>query len=83
IVVGKLSEQKDPNFGYDAQKDQYCDLVKAGIIDPVKVVRHALQDSASVAGLLITTEATIAELPKKEDNHGGHGGHGGGMDGMM
>ncbi|TAL27984.1 MAG: chaperonin GroEL [Alphaproteobacteria bacterium] len=82
IVVGKLSEQKDPNFGYDAQKDIYCDLVKAGIIDPVKVVRHALQDSASVAGLLITTEATIAELPKKEENHAGHG-HGGGMDGMM
>jgi chaperonin GroEL len=82
IVVGKLSEQKDPNFGYDAQKDVYCDLVKAGIIDPVKVVRHALQDSASVAGLLITTEATIAELPKKEENHGGHGGHGG-MGDMM
>jgi len=83
IVVGKLLEQKDHNYGYDAQGGEYVDMVKAGIIDPVKVVRHALQDAASVAGLLITTEATIAELPKKEDAHGGHGGHGGGMDGMM
>ncbi len=82
IVVGKLLEQKDTNYGYDAQKGDYTDLVKAGIIDPVKVVRHALQDAASVAGLLITTEATIAELPKKEEAHAGHG-HGGGMDGMM
>ncbi|MEZ0259384.1 MAG: chaperonin GroEL [Alphaproteobacteria bacterium] len=83
IVVGKLLEQKDTNFGYDAQNGEYVDMVKEGIIDPVKVVRHALQDAASVAGLLITTEATIAELPKKEEAHGGHGGHGGGMDGMM
>ena len=67
IVVGKLMEQKDPNFGYDAQAGEYCDMVKAGIIDPVKVVRHALQDAASIAGLLITTEATIAEIPKKEE----------------
>ena len=59
-------------------------MVKAGIIDPVKVVRHALQDAASIAGLMITTEATIAEIPKKDEGHGGggHGGHGG-MDGMM
>jgi chaperonin GroEL len=83
IVVGKLLEQKDANFGYDAQKDNYCDLVKAGIIDPVKVVRHALQDAASVAGLLITTEATIAELPKKDEPHAHGGGHGGGMGDMM
>jgi chaperonin GroEL len=82
IVIGKLLEQKDHNHGYDAQNGEYCDMVKAGIIDPVKVVRHALQDAASVAGLLITTEATIAELPKKEESHAGHG-HGGGMDGMM
>jgi chaperonin GroEL len=87
IVVGKLSEQKEANFGYDAQKDKYCDLVSAGIIDPVKVVRTALQGAASVAGLMITTEATIAELPKKEEPHM-HGGHGdmggmGGMGGMM
>jgi chaperonin GroEL len=82
IVVGKLLEQKDANYGYDAQSGEYTDLVKAGIIDPVKVVRHALQDAASVAGLLITTEATIAELPKKEESHAGHG-HGGGMGDMM
>ncbi len=84
IVVGKLTEQKDTNFGYDAQKDAYVDMVKSGIIDPVKVVRTAIQGAASVAGLMITTEATIAELPKKEEAAGGHG-HGGmgGMDGMM
>jgi chaperonin GroEL len=81
IVVGKLSEQKEAHFGYDAQKDKYCDLVAAGIIDPVKVVRTALQGAASVAGLMITTEATIAELPKKDEPHS-HGGHGD-MGGMM
>ncbi|HYD18459.1 MAG TPA: chaperonin GroEL [Patescibacteria group bacterium] len=84
MVVGKLLEQKDFNRGYDAQNGEYTDMVKAGIIDPVKVVRHALQDAASIAGLMITTEATIADLPKKDEGHagGGHGGHGG-MDGMM
>ena len=66
IVVGKLLEQKDVNFGYDAQKGEFTNLVKAGIIDPVKVVRTALQDAASVSGLMITTEATVAELPKEE-----------------
>jgi chaperonin GroEL len=83
IVVGKLAEQKDGNYGYDAQKDKYCDLVAAGIIDPVKVVRCALQDAASIAGLMITTEATIAELPKKDEQHAHGGGHGGGMGDMM
>ncbi len=83
IVVGKLLEQKDANYGYDASRDEFCDLVKAGIVDPVKVVRCALQDAASVAGLMITTEATVADLPKKEEahSHAGHG-HGGGMGGM-
>jgi chaperonin GroEL len=66
IVVGKLLEQKSATFGFDAQSEQYCDLVQAGIIDPTKVVRTALQDAASVSGLLITTEAMIAEMPKKE-----------------
>ncbi len=66
IVVGKLLESKDPNWGYDAQTDTYRDLVKAGIIDPTKVVRAALQDAASVAGLLITTEAMVAEKPEKK-----------------
>src|SRR5207249_9241251 len=64
IVVGKLLESKDSNFGYDAQKGEFTDMIQAGIIDPTKVVRHALQDAASVAGLLITTEAMVAEKPE-------------------
>ncbi|MFN3464089.1 MAG: chaperonin GroEL [Terricaulis sp.] len=83
IVVGKLRETKDDNFGFNAQTEEYVDLVKAGIIDPVKVVRTALQDAASVAGLIITTEASIAEAPKKEAAGGGMPGGGmGGMGGM-
>ncbi len=66
IVVGKLLEHKDYAYGYDAQKEEYGDLFKLGIIDPTKVVRTALQDAASVAGLLITTEAMVAEKPKKQ-----------------
>ncbi len=81
IVVGKVLESNDDNFGYDARSEKYVDMVKAGIIDPTKVVRHALQDAASVAGLLITTEAMICELPKKE-SAGGGGMPGGGMGGM-
>jgi chaperonin GroEL len=77
IVVGKLLEKNEPNYGYDAQADKYGDLIAAGIIDPVKVVRSALQNAASVAGLMITTEAMICELPK-DDSAGGNagGGHG-------
>jgi chaperonin GroEL len=66
IVVGKLLESKDANFGFDAQTGEYGDLVKRGIIDPTKVVRVALQNAASVAGLLITTEAMVAEKPEKK-----------------
>jgi len=66
IVVGKLIEHKDYSYGYDAQTGEYGDMFKLGIIDPTKVVRTALQDAASVAGLLITTEAMVAEKPKKE-----------------
>jgi chaperonin GroEL len=66
VVIGKLLESSDYSHGYDAQTGTYGDMVKAGIIDPTKVVRTAIQDAASVAGLLITTEAMIAELPKKE-----------------
>ena len=65
IVVGKLLENKDYAYGYDAQTGEYGDMYKLGIIDPTKVVRTALQDAASVAGLLITTEAMVAEKPKK------------------
>jgi len=64
VVVGKLLEQKNLSYGYDAQEGKYTDLVKAGIIDPTKVVRTALQDAASIAGLLITTEAMVAEKPE-------------------
>jgi chaperonin GroEL len=66
VVVGKVIEHKDYAFGYDAQREEYGDLYKLGIIDPTKVVRTALQDAASIAGLLITTEAMVAEKPKKE-----------------
>jgi chaperonin GroEL len=66
VIVGKLLESKNYADGYDAQKSEFVDMMKSGIIDPTKVVRTAIQDAASVAGLLITTEAMIAELPKKD-----------------
>jgi chaperonin GroEL len=66
IVVGKIASNDSPSFGFDAQAEEFVDLVQAGIVDPAKVVRTALQDAASVAGLLVTTEAMIAEFPKKE-----------------
>ena len=81
VVAGKLLESKDTNYGFDAQSMQYGDMMKAGIIDPTKVVRTALQDAASVAALLITTEAMIAEKPEKKDGAGAMGGMGG-MGGM-
>ena len=70
IVIGKLTEKVDPNRGYDAQTEQYVDMFKAGIIDPTKVVRTALQDAASIAGLLVTTEAMVAEAPKEKEPAG-------------
>ncbi len=85
VVAGKLLEQKDTDFGFDAQEGKYTNLVKAGIIDPTKVVRTALQDAASVAGLLITTEAMVAEKPEPAGSGpampdmGGMGGMGGMM----
>ncbi len=82
VISGKLLESNDFNYGYDAQKGVYADMVKSGIIDPVKVVRSALQDAASVASLLITTEAMVAELPKKDSPMSGGGGGMGGMGGM-
>jgi chaperonin GroEL len=80
IVVGKVLENASPTFGFNAQTEEYVDMVKAGVIDPAKVVRTALQDAASVAGLMITTEAAIVEAPKK--GGGGGGMPGGGMGGM-
>ena len=82
IVVGKLLEQKSNTFGFDAQNEKYVDLVDAGIVDPTKVVRIALQDAATVAALLITTEAMVADRPKKDSPGGNawrrrrHGRHG-------
>ncbi|MBM3522626.1 MAG: chaperonin GroEL [Alphaproteobacteria bacterium] len=82
VVVGKILEGSDANFGFDAQDGKYVDMVKSGIIDPTKVVRLALQDAASVAALLITTEAMIAERPEKKPAMPA-GGPGGGMGGDM
>jgi chaperonin GroEL len=81
IVVGKILENKSETFGFDAQTENYVDLVDKGIVDPAKVVRAALQDAASVAGLLVTTEAMVAELPKKPAAMPAMPG-GGGMGGM-
>jgi chaperonin GroEL len=83
VVAGKVSDSKEINFGFDAQTGKYVDMVKAGIVDPTKVVRVALQDASSIAGLLITTEAMVAELPKKDEAPMGPPGGGmGGMGGM-
>ena len=81
IVVGRIQDNKSQTFGFNAQTDEYVDMIEAGIIDPSKVVRTALQDAASVAGLLITTEAMVAELPKEKPAMP-MGGGGGGMGGM-
>jgi chaperonin GroEL len=83
IVVGKIMENKSETFGFDAQDEEYVDLIEAGIVDPAKVVRAALQDAASVAGLLVTTEAMVAELPKEKAPPAmPGGGMPGGMGGM-
>ncbi len=88
VVAGKLLESKNASLGFNAQTGEYTDLIKAGVIDPTKVVRTALQDAASIAGLLITTEAMIAEKPEKKEaampgsDMGGMGGGMGGMGGM-
>ena len=83
VVAGKLLEGTDYNYGYNAASGEYTDMIKAGIVDPTKVVRTALQDAASVASLLITTEAMVTELPEpKECGCGGHGGMPGGAAGM-
>jgi len=82
IVVGKILDNKDETYGFDAQNEEYVDMVAKGIIDPTKVVRTALQDAASVAGLLVTTEAMVAELPKDAAPAMPAGGGMGGMGGM-
>jgi chaperonin GroEL len=83
IVLGRIRDSKVTNFGYNAATDTYEDLVKSGVIDPTKVTRAALQNAASIAGLLLTTECVVAE--RKEENAApamGGGGMGGGMGGM-
>ena len=84
IVVGKIGENSSATYGFNAQTEKYVDMIEAGIVDPAKVVRTALQDAASVAGLLITTEAMVAESPKDKPAMpmGGGGGGMGGMGGM-
>ncbi|MDP3406513.1 MAG: chaperonin GroEL, partial [Brevundimonas sp.] len=83
IVVGKVLENKSATYGFNAQTEEYVDMIQAGVIDPAKVVRTALQDAASVAGILITTEAAVADAPKKgSGGSAGGGGMGGGMGGM-
>jgi chaperonin GroEL len=82
IVVNKITENKSETFGFDAQTEEYVDMLAKGIVDPAKVVRAALQDAASVAGLLVTTEAMIAELPKEQPAMPAMPGGGGGMGGM-
>jgi chaperonin GroEL len=85
VVAGKVRESTDKSFGFNAQTEEYGDMFKFGVIDPAKVVRVALEDAASIAGLLITTEAMIADRPEPKASAGGGGGMGGmgGMDGMM
>jgi chaperonin GroEL len=86
VVVNRVRQMKGKADGYDADKDVYCDMVEAGIIDPAKVVRTALQNAASVAALLLTTSCLVTEIPKDDEpashGHGGPGGMGGGMGGM-
>ena len=76
VVSNKVIENDAPNYGYDARNDKYCDMVKEGIIDPTKVVRSALENAASVATLLLTSDALVAEAPKEEKKAAGAGGGG-------
>jgi chaperonin GroEL len=78
VVAGRMLDQKDVNFGFDAQKAEYVNMIKAGVIDPTKVVRTALQGAVSVAGLLVTTEAMVAEVPVKNAQQAMPGGGMGG-----
>ncbi len=82
IVVGRIRESKENNFGYNAQTGQFEDLVKAGVLDPTKVARTALQNAGSIASLMLTTEALVAEIPEEKKEAPMGGGHGGGMGGM-
>ncbi|HVZ18280.1 MAG TPA: chaperonin GroEL [Terriglobales bacterium] len=82
VVVGKIREHKEPTFGYNAQTSEYEDLIKAGVVDPTKVTRTALQNAASIASLMLTTEALVSEVPEEKKAAPMPGGHGGGMGDM-
>ena len=82
IVLGRIRDSKENNFGYNAQTNQFEDLVKAGVLDPTKVARTALQNAGSIASLMLTTEALVAEIPEEKKESPMGGGHGGGMGGM-
>ncbi len=82
VVLGKVLESKEPNFGYNAFANEYEDLVKAGVLDPTKVVRTALQNAGSIASLMLTTEALVSEIPEEKKGAPMPGGHGGGMGDM-
>jgi len=82
VVLGKVLDAKEANYGYNAFSNEYEDLVKAGVLDPTKVVRTALQNAGSIASLMLTTEALVAEIPEKKEAPAGPGGHGGGMGDM-
>jgi chaperonin GroEL len=82
VVLGKVLDSKDANYGYNAFSNEYEDLVKAGVLDPTKVVRTALQNAGSIASLMLTTEALVADIPEEKKGAPAGGGHGGGMEGM-
>jgi chaperonin GroEL len=82
IVVSKIRESENQNFGFNAATEEYEDMVEAGVIDPTKVVRTALQNAASIAGLLLTTECVVVDHPEEDEGAGGGGGGRGGMGGM-
>ncbi|MGA8689885.1 MAG: TCP-1/cpn60 chaperonin family protein, partial [Methyloceanibacter sp.] len=83
VVVGRIRESKDENFGFNAESGEFTDLVKAGVIDPAKVTRLALQNAASIAALMLTTEALVADIKEEGTKAAAAGvGHGGGMGGM-
>jgi chaperonin GroEL len=82
VILGKVLDSKENNYGFNAFSNEYEDLVKAGVLDPTKVVRTALQNAGSIASLMLTTEALIAEIPEKKEAPAGPGGHGGGMGDM-
>jgi len=82
VVVGRIRDSKDENFGFNAESGEFTDLVKAGVIDPAKVTRLALQNAASIAALMLTTEALVADIKEDEMKAATGVGHGGGMGGM-